>query len=353
MIINTILLQGDALKKISVTEDLSILEILNIIEQEGHRIALVQNQKKEFQGIITDFDIRRGIVKHKTLDFNATEIINYAPITENYSSALSDQISAIEKNNIQHLPLLDSKGQLVGLRVSSSGFVDHSNTIVIMAGGLGTRLHPLTLDTPKPMLKIGDTPILESIIERFKSQGFKDFVISVNYLYEMITGYFGDGSSRDINIKYIHETKTRGTIGALSELLSMDGIKYPILLTNGDIICTTKYNNILDFHNTNNFDATICAKDYSITVPYGVIDENNSELIKIEEKPKISFNINSGIYSFTRKALELIPKDTVFDATSLIEILLDSDMTVGVHKIQDLWIDIGSKEDLKKFQDFI
>jgi dTDP-glucose pyrophosphorylase len=350
---NSIILKDKALNKLFVDESFSILEILSLIEKSGYRIALAVNSKKEFQGIITDYDIRRGIVKHKTLDFQASEIINRSPVTESFSSTILEQTSKMDDRNIEHLPLLNELGSLVALRITTSGFLDHSNTVVIMAGGLGKRLHPLTLDTPKPMLKIGDKPILETILDRFKSQGFKDFVITVNYLSEKIINYFGDGSRMNINIQYIQEANQRGTIGALSDLLKIANIQYPILLTNGDVICTTKYKNIIDFHNTNKFDATVCSKDYSTLIPYGVIHEKNSKLIKIDEKPNLAMSINSGIYTFSKTALEQIPKDLPFDATTLITQLLELKYEIGVHQIQDLWLDIGSKDDLKRFQDYI
>lgn len=351
---SSIILKDKKLQTLFVSSDQSVLEILTKIEKGGHRIALVVDKSNKLLGIITDYDIRRGIVKNKNLDFPASQIINYSPITLNNSSSLSNQLSIIEDNNIQHLPLLNNRSEIVGLRITSSGLdLYQSNTVIIMAGGLGTRLHPLTLNTPKPMLKIGEKPILEAIIDRFIAQGFKNFVISVNYLSEAITEYFGDGAQRNINIHYIHETKKRGTIGALSELLKIPNIQYPVLLTNGDIICTTKYMNIVDFHSSNEFDLTICAKEHFVDVPYGVIETKNFNLTKITEKPKLSMNINSGIYVLNKSAVELIPQDSSYDATMLVDQMLISNKKIGVHQIQDLWIDIGTKEDLKKYQDSI
>jgi dTDP-glucose pyrophosphorylase len=349
----SIIIQDNALQRLLVNESQSVLEILTCIEKGGYRIAIVIDENKKFLGIITDYDIRRGILKNKSIDFHASGVINYSPIISNDSSSLSSQISTLEDNNIEHLPLINDSNEVVGLRIISSGFnIDQSNTVVIMAGGLGTRLYPLTKKTPKPMIKVGDMPILETIIDRFKSQGFKNFVISVNYLSDIITNYFGDGSSREINIHYIYEQKKRGTIGALSELLKIPSIQYPILLTNGDIICTTKYKNILDFHTSNNFDATVCAKEHTVDIPYGVIEIENLNLIKVTEKPKLTMSINSGIYALNKCAIELIPSDAVYDATTLIEELLNLKNKVGVHQIKDPWIDIGTKEDLNRLQEF-
>ena len=350
----TILLNSKAIKNLIISDNLAVLEVLDVIEKGGHRIALVVNSSGLFKGIVTDYDVRRAIIKFQSLNFDTSSAINSNPIVALKSLSISEQLSLIDKNNIEHLPIIDDAGCLVGLRLRSAGLdLIHPNTVVIMAGGLGKRLHPLTLKTPKPMLKIWDKPILEIIIDRYKAQGFKNFVISVNYLSDIITGYFEDGASRDISISYIYESNKRGTIGSLSELSKIPNIKFPIILSNGDIICTTKFKDMIDFHTKNKFDVTVCGKNYSVEIPYGVLEENNSLLTGLSEKPNLSMNINSGIYVLNKSAVDEIPDNIPYDATTLISKLLDSSKRVGVHQIQDLWLDVGNKEDLKRFEDLI
>jgi NDP-sugar pyrophosphorylase family protein len=228
---------------------------------------------------------------------------------------------------------------------------NHSNPVVILAGGLGSRLGELTKETPKPMLQVGDKPILFQIIERFKQQGFSNFYLSVNYKSEVIENYFGNGEKFDVSIKYLHEKTRLGTAGPLSLLKEHIEITEPVLVINGDILTKINFENLLKFHLENTSHGTMCVREYDFKVPYGVVEIEGDRLIEIKEKPLQSFYVNAGTYVLSPELLELVPSNVYFDMTELFEKATKSEYRASVYPLREYWLDIGKKEDFSKAQE--
>jgi NDP-sugar pyrophosphorylase family protein len=218
-----------------------------------------------------------------------------------------------------------------------------------MAGGFGTRLHPLTHDCPKPLLKVGDKPILEIILEGFINAGFHRFFISTHYLPEMIRAHFGDGKRWGVSIRYVHESEPLGTGGALG-LLPLDEIDQPIFLMNGDLLTTLDYRGLLDFHKAQGSIATMCVREYEYQVPYGVIQSEGHRITSMLEKPVQRFFINAGIYVLSPELVMSVKSDTRIDMPALLEQAIAQGGQVNMFPIHEYWLDIGRMEDFHRAQ---
>jgi NDP-sugar pyrophosphorylase family protein len=216
-----------------------------------------------------------------------------------------------------------------------------------MAGGLGSRLGQLTIETPKPMLNVGSKPMLQHLIEQFREQGFRKFIFCVNYKKNVIRNYFSNGDKLGVQISYVEEEKRLGTAGALS--LITPAIQVPYFVINADILVNIDYMQLLNFHLKSKSLATMCVREFQMQVPYGVINSNtNNELVSLDEKPHISFDVNAGIYLLDPSIKDFIPKNQFFDMPSLFEILISKSLQTSVFQINDYWRDIGHKEDLEQ-----
>ncbi|KNY28619.1 nucleotidyltransferase family protein [Pseudobacteroides cellulosolvens] len=224
--------------------------------------------------------------------------------------------------------------------------IQRENYVVLMAGGRGNRLKPLTNEIPKPMLKVGNKPILQIIMELFKSYGFENFIISINYLADIVEGYFGDGGSFGVNIEYFRESKGLGTAGCIRHLKKY--LKKPFYVMNGDVITKLNVESMMKYHIDNKFDLTIGVKKYQYTLPYGVVNTDGGKIKSIVEKPVESWQVNGGIYCLMPHIIDLIPEDESFDITCLIEKCINNGANVGAYEINDYWVDIGHIEDYYK-----
>jgi len=334
--------------KLILEENTKFEEAIELLDKNGNGVLPVVDKRGELLGIITDGDIRKAIL-NKQLDLK--HIINKNPYKLNINLTQKQKIQYLKTIRRRHLPLVDANNKFVEMfTLDDVDFKINSNWVVIMAGGLGSRLGELTKDTPKPMLEVGNRPMLEHIIELFVSHGFTKFILSVNYKAEVIKDYFKDGSSFGVEIKYIEEKKRLGTAGALS-LIDFE-INEPFFVTNGDVMTTLDFEKLLTFHISENADATMCTIRDSYQIPYGVIEiDNKNNITQIMEKPKYDFFINTGIYILNSNSLKYIPHDEYFDMPSLFTILNDENKSVKSYEISDYWIDIGKKEDYIRIND--
>jgi len=334
--------------KLILEENTRFEEAIELLDKNGNGVLPVVDKRGELLGIITDGDIRKAIL-NKQLDLK--HIINKNPYKLNINLTQKQKIQYLKTIRRRHLPLVDANNKFVEMfTLDDVDFKINSNWVVIMAGGLGSRLGELTKDTPKPMLEVGNRPMLEHIIELFVSHGFTKFILSVNYKAEVIKDYFKDGSSFGVEIKYIEEKKRLGTAGALS-LIDFE-INEPFFVTNGDVMTTLDFEKLLKFHISENADATMCTIRDSYQIPYGVIEiDNKNNITQIMEKPKYDFFINTGIYILNSNSLKYIPHDEYFDMPSLFTILNDENKSVKSYEISDYWIDIGKKEDYIRIND--
>jgi dTDP-glucose pyrophosphorylase len=326
----------------------TIINTIRIIDQTAGQIAIVVDEQLRLIGTVTDGDIRRGILSGISLDNDVSTIMNKHPSFVTTNDSHFKVVSIFQGKRLRQLPLVDSL-----MRVVDVYFVDQflnlkqkDNLVVLMAGGLGTRLQPLTNEIPKPMLKVGTKPILETTLESFIEQGFHKFMFSINYKKEMIIDYFGDGSKWGVSIQYIHEEKRLGTAGALSLLPRKP--EYPFIVMNGDILTKVNFSSLLEFHKETNACATMCVREFDYQVPYGVVNTDGHSLLGIEEKPVQHFFVNGGIYVLNPETVNFIPQNQFYDMPTLFEALIASNVDTSAFPIREYWMDIGRMVDYEK-----
>lgn len=334
--------------KALITPKATISEALKTIDSSSAQIAMVIDNNKQLLGVATDGDIRRALLKGFSLETPIEQIMNTSPITFNKYDDRRKILNLMRRVQVHHIPIVDSNGCLVGLEVIDD-FTDNyecENHVVLMAGGLGSRLRPLTDNCPKPLLKVGNKPLIQTIVESFIEQGFKNFYISVNYLAERIKEHFGDGSSLGIEIKYLTESKKLGTAGALG--LLPNNTDKPFIVMNGDILTKVNFNNLLKYHCDQDAVGTMCVREYNYQIPYGVVHVDNDRLINIEEKPVQNVFVSGGIYVFNPEVLNLFSKNEEIDMPNLFKRIIEKGNNVSVYPINEYWLDIGKISDFKK-----
>lgn len=319
---------------------------------ENFLILFIVDKNNKLIGSLTNGDVRRALQNGINLKDDITSIMN-----SNLYYAYENETIEEQKNKINMiaeefrlLPIVDKERNIIRI-ASSKELFSRSNKVILMAGGLGSRLGELTKNTPKPLLHIGNKPILEIIIDGFKKYYFNDFIISVNYKAEMITNYFQDGENFDAKIEYIHESKRMGTAGCLS-LINKEKLDQSFFVMNGDILTEENFEEILLFHKKNAFQATMCVVEHELEIPYGVIEaDKNNHIVSLREKPIEKFNVNAGIYVLEPTVLEYIPEDIFFDMPTLFQKLKDDNQSIGIYKMKTSWIDIGSPKDYFNVKD--
>lgn len=300
-------------------------------------------------GTVTDGDIRRALLKYHPLSSSIEGVMNKEP-----KSLLPDDSSLMAKGLMQQygihaVPVVNEQGQILDLIKKSPQAKKRDNAVFLMAGGFGTRLRPLTNDCPKPMLKVGDKPILETIMEQFISRGFHNFYISTHYLNEQIEGHFGNGSKYGVNIDYIHEDIPLGTAGAIG-LLPNDIKEKSIILMNGDLLTNMMFDEFLDYHLNEVSSISVGVKEYSFQVPFGVIDHSGNEISGIVEKPIHKEFINAGVYCITPEVMSSVKQGEYLDMPTLIQNALAEKNKVAMFPIHEYWLDIGRYSDYEKAQ---
>jgi dTDP-glucose pyrophosphorylase len=338
--------------KVLITEDLTILEVMKVINDVASQIAIVVDTDRKLIGTITDGDIRRGLIKGLATSVIAGKIVNRTPVTASEKLTRLELIQLMHAKKITRVPIVDAQNRVIRLEsiVDLESPAERSNDVILMVGGLGSRLGELTQETPKPMLKVGDRPILETIISNFQRQGFRNFFLSVNYKSTVIEDYFEDGKKFGISIQYLKEPTKLGTAGSLSLYPSANS-KEPVIVMNGDLLTSVDFTSLLDFHLNNQFSATVAVRNYDYQVPYGVVRTDQHHLIAIEEKPVQSFFVSGGIYVFNPEVLKEIPKDGYLDMPNFIQSLIQKKQKIGAFPIHEYWLDIGKTDDFNKAHD--
>jgi len=328
-----------------LTPQTTLEEAILMLDRNGNGFLPVVNSEKVLIGIVTDGDLRRGVL-NKTLNLNS--IINKNPQVAYKGTSHIDVKRKLKALHRRHMPVVDKDGKLIEVVVLGEfEFVPKKNWVVIMAGGLGSRLGELTKSTPKPMLKVGEKPILHSIIEHFKSQGFCKFLLCVNYKGEVIEEYFEDGTAFGVEIRYTWENKRMGTAGALS-LIDFE-MQDPFFVVNADVLTSINYEDLLNYHEVNEASATMCVKKFEVEVPYACVDFNdNNDLLALNEKPSYQYHVNTGIYVLAPSVLSKIPTNVFFDMPTLFEELAQEKQNPKVFLMEDYWLDLGKPDDYKK-----
>ncbi len=325
-----------------------IHKVLTVIDEIGLQLALVVDNDRQLLGTVTDGDIRRALIKGVSLEEPISECMFKSPTVASFNTPKAEVIQLMKDKSLRSIPLLKNR-VVVGLETLqfSEQQSKYDNPVFIMAGGFGTRLRPLTNNCPKPLLEVGDKPILETLILRFIKSGFHQFYISTHYLPHMIREYFGCGKRWGVSIKYVHEENPLGTGGALG-LLPKNLPNLPVIMMNGDVLTKVDFEALLEFHNDNNASATMCVREYSYQVPFGVVESEGNKIKSMIEKPTQRFHVNAGIYVVSRSIIDDVKEHEVIDMPTLLERYLDKD--VLLFPFHDYWLDIGRMDDFNRAQ---
>ena len=319
-------------------------DALKAIDATGAGMALIVDDDRRLIGVLSDGDLRRALIRGAGLEEPAVSAANREPVCIDQRQDRAATLAMLRAHSLRQLPVLDVDRRVVGL-TTVSDFLNipvRSNPVVIMAGGKGERLAELTRDTPKPMLKVGPRPILDTIVSSLAGQGFRHFWLAVNYKADQIERHFGDGSALGLDIRYLRETKPLGTCGALALMPAPDE---PFVVTNGDVLAKVDYGHVLDSHLEAGADATVVVRDYQMQVPFGVIDAAEGQILAIKEKPTQSYTISAGAYVLSPSALPLLPQDAYRDMPTLLADMITVGLSVRQQWAEGYWMDIGRPPD--------
>lgn len=312
-------------------------------------MVLVAGKTGRLEGVVVDSDLRKGMLKGHGLDAPLSAVMNPKPVTLPRGATREEISRFMRRERRANVPIVDKKGRVVDLVRLSEHLADAEekpNWVVLMVGGAGRRLLPLTQDRPKPLLPVGPKPLLETIIEQFEASGFKRFFLATNHQAEQIVGHFGDGSRLGVEIRYLRERESLGTAGALSLLPSKPD--HPLIVMNGDLLTKVDFPALVRYHEEEGHDATVCVREYDFQVPFGVVQMDAAQrLERILEKPTHRFFVNAGIYVLSPGVLRLVPKGRLCDMTSILEKARGRG-AVGCFPVREYWIDIGQPDDYQR-----
>lgn len=343
----------DLLAKYLIYQNQSVREALVMLDKLGSSpILFVVNQEKELIGALTDGDLRRGFIKGLGFDDSLLLFLQPNPKAIFLKDNNLEKIETYKRNHFKVLPILDESSKVVDILNFELKSTIINADAVLMAGGEGKRLRPLTENTPKPLLKVGDKPIIEYNIDRLRNVGIQNVHISVNYLADQLITYFGNGDDKQLNIKYVKEDKPLGTIGSI---LLVDHFEHDdIIVMNSDILTNIDFGDFFKTFKDGDADMAVAATSYHVDVPYAVLEVNESNSVKsLKEKPRYTYYSNAGIYIIKRKVLNMIPENEFFDITDLMDRILEMNMKLITYPINGYWLDIGKHEDFKKAQEDI
>ncbi|MEV9526252.1 nucleotidyltransferase family protein [Aliarcobacter butzleri] len=326
----------------------TIKEALQIIDNGALQIALVVDENDILIGTLTDGDIRRGLLKGLDLNSLIESIIFKIPTIAKISDTKEEILKMALSKKLHQIPIVDEKGRILGIQEIEELIKpkNKTNKVILMVGGLGTRLRPLTETTPKPMLKVGNKPILQTIVEKFAEYGYTNIIMCVNYKSHMIQDYFGDGKEFGVNIEYVLENQRMGTAGALS--LLKEKPTEPFFVMNGDLLTNVNFEHLHNYHLSTNSIGTMCVREYDFQVPYGVVNIKDSKIIFIEEKPTHKFFVSAGIYMLSPEVLDYIPENQFYDMPTLFEKIISENKNAISFPLREYWLDIGRIEEYKK-----
>lgn len=341
------------LASVLVAPETPIAEALARLDRAGTGVLLLADAERRLVGVLTDGDIRRAILGGIPLTEPADAIASRRPVVARPGQTGAELLARMDHAReypVHHLPLVSPGGAVVGL-VLRSDLVASARpplSAVIMAGGFGTRLRPLTERVPKPMLPVGDRPLLKVMLGRLRAAGIRQVHVTTHYLANQIRDHFGDGGAFGVDLRYVHEDEPLGTAGGLA---LMDDAEGPLLVLNGDVLTSLPFQGMLAYHREAGADATIGVRRYEMQVPYGVVDCDGPAVRGLREKPSLGVLVNAGVYLLEPSARRAIPRGCRFDMTDLIGHLLAEGRKVVSYPIVERWVDIGRLPDYEHAQD--
>jgi dTDP-glucose pyrophosphorylase/CBS domain-containing protein len=331
-----------------VRDSATIRAAIRAIDDSALQIALVVDAEQRLVGTATDGDVRRALLRGIALDTAVADIMNRQPAACPAALGREAALAVMRSADVKQVPLLDPAGRVIGLEILGDVVkrVERDNWVVLMAGGLGQRLRPLTQDCPKPMLSVGGQPILEIILKNFARQGFSRFFLSVNYKAEMVRHHFGGGERWDVRIDYLEEREKLGTAGALG--LLPERPSQPLIIMNGDLLTDINFGSMLDFHLEQRATATMAVREHTVEVPFGVIDLADDYLAGVTEKPRYSWFVNAGVYVVEPRVIDLVERGKPVDMPDLFKRVLAGNDRIAAFPVREYWRDIGRLEDFER-----
>lgn len=336
-------------RNLTVWPHSSIRDVIERIDRGGQKLALVVDQEEHLLGTISDGDIRRAILQNISLEEPAARIMNASPTTMAPQMGRGWALELMRRKQISLVPVVDESNRVLDVEsLADEGIERRDNVVVLMVGGKGTRLRPLTEKIPKPLLPIGGQPILEHVLRRLIAQGFSQYLFSINYLGDLIRDHFGDGSRFGVEIVYLEETRPLGTAGALG--LIQRRPTAPIVVMNGDLLTKLRFDWLIEYHRAHGAVATMAVREYDLQIPFGVVrvESDTNFVCSIEEKPIHRMFINAGIYVIEPQVLDCVDYDVELDMPTLLESLREQGHNVVAFPLWESWIDIGRPEDFQR-----
>jgi dTDP-glucose pyrophosphorylase/CBS domain-containing protein len=337
----------ERLQSVVILPTTSIADAIAALDRAGTGALVLCTVDQVLCGILTDGDVRRAILQGKAMQDGCETIANRKPVLATRPILAGEALHLMNHHDINHLPVVDAENRIVELLLRKD-LVPHvfmDLPAVIMAGGYGKRLLPLTESIPKPMLPVGDRPLLELTIQQLRRSGIRDVNVTTHYLADSIVSHFGDGENFGVRLNYLKENHPMGTAGGLKQLKRADG---PFLVINGDILTGVPFQEMLAYHRKHGAMLTVGVRKYEMQVPFGVVQCEGVRITKLQEKPSFNFFINAGMYLLEPSACDYIPEGRPFDMTDLMEKLLEAGRPVVGFPIIEYWLDIGKQEDYQK-----
>lgn len=335
-------------KAAMLSPSMTILDALKVIDHSSIQIGFVVDSDYRLMGTVTDGDVRRSLIKGATLAQPVSNIMHSRPIAAGVHIKTAGLMALMKEKEVRCLPIVTDDGKIQDVVFMDDLLVNgfQESWVVLMAGGFGTRLSPLTDSCPKPLIKVGGKPMLETTIKQFSKSGFRRFFVSVNYRADMIRDYFGDGSRWNVSIEYLHEKQPLGTAGSLSLLPELP--PGPLIVMNGDVLTNLDFGSLLEFHDAQKAIATMAVRKYEVQVPYGVVRVEDDFITEMSEKPTKSFFVNAGIYVLSSDAVGMVAKDEYLDMPTLFHQFIDRKVKTAAYPIRGYWADIGRHEELRR-----
>ncbi|MEA2479175.1 MAG: hypothetical protein QOJ07_1097 [Thermoleophilaceae bacterium] len=341
-------------QRIFVAPDATVRQAFEAIDAGAVEIALVCDGERRLAGTITDGDLRRALLRGTGLDDPITPIVHPDPVTAPLGTPREELLALMTERAVAQVPLIED-GCVTDLAIirnllqDTAGRTD-DHKVVVMAGGEGRRLRPLTEDVPKPMLTVGDRPLLETVLGQVRESGFHRVLLAVGYRADVIEDHFGDGTGFGLDIDYIREEQPLGSAGALQ--LVREQLDEPFIVMNADLLTNVNLGALLRYHHEESNVVTIGVRQYVLQVPYGVVDMDGGEVTGLREKPEVSYFVNAGLYAVSPEAVQLLPAElSQFHMTDLVDAALAARQRVGSFPVREYWLDIGQLADYDRAHD--
>jgi dTDP-glucose pyrophosphorylase len=343
--------RADRLKLTIISPRERITDVIRQLDDAGTGVLLLCEEDGRLAGLLSDGDIRRAMLRGVSFDRTCESIATHKPVVVPPDVSAVEALRRMNEEDVNQLPVVDPQtGKVVDLLLRRDLVTEEELSVaaVVMAGGFGTRLRPLTEDLPKPMLRVGDRPLLERTIEQLRTAGIRHVNVTTHYLPEKITDHFGDGRAYGVEIEYVTEDRPLGTAGGLS--LVKDS-REPLLVINGDLLVSLDFRDFAKHHRKHGADVTVCVRRHQVPIPYGVMTCKGARLTGIREKPSVDLLVNAGIYLLEPSVRDYIPNGEHFDMTDLLQRLLEAGRPVATYPILGYWLDVGRREDFEQAQE--